>query len=222
MGEGRTLGRIAGDLFATGLAFRDAPEGARPPPSKLRQQLLGQLEELRRDPDARGVASVELEEALFALAAWADETILRTSWSGRDEWQREPLQLQLYRTNRAGDEFYEHLARLRPDQTDAREVYLLCLALGFEGQYAGHEGDRRALMTREYEHLRAAGRAVDVAGAVPLAPPAYELEIELRGAGGRRVWPALLALGGGALGLLALLWLVLRIAAGGVPVPPGA
>lgn len=221
MAGARTLGRVAGDVFAYGAAFQGAPEEARPPAGILRQQLHGLLEEFRKDPAAQAVAATELEEARFALVAWLDETVLRTTWAGRDEWQREPLQLQLFRTNRAGDEFYEHLARLRPDQADAREVYLLCLALGFEGHYAGQEAERRALMAREYEQLRAAGRALDL-GAEPVAPEAYEVEIALGDPGASRVWPSVLALAGGAAGVLGVLWLALRFLGHGVPVPPGS
>lgn len=221
MGEARTLGRAAGDVFAYALAFQGAPEEARPPAGILREQLHGLLEEFRKDPAAQAAAATELEEARFALVAWADEMVLRTSWAGREEWQREPLQLQLFRTNRAGDEFYEHLARLRPEQADAREVYLLCLALGFEGHYAGQEAERRALMAREYEQLRAAGRALDP-GPESLAPDAYDVEIALDGAGAARVWPRVLALAGGAAGVLGVLWLALRFLGRGVPVPPGS
>ena len=32
-----------------------------------------------------------------------DEVVLRSDWAGRDAWEREPLQLQLFATNKAGD-----------------------------------------------------------------------------------------------------------------------
>jgi type VI secretion system protein ImpK len=164
----------------------------------------------------------EIEEACFALVAFADEMVLRTPWLGHDDWAREPLQLQLYRTNKAGDEFFEHLERLRPEMTAARHVYFLCLALGFEGQYAGHDADRRALIARQYEMLRQAGQAVEPGGREPVVPPAYDLEIELPPRRGRRLWPTLVAITVGVAVFYGLLWFLLRNLAGSVPAPPAS
>ena len=214
---GRSLGRIAGDFFAYVVGFHTAPAVS---PVALRHELLALLEAVRQDPDARAYPPQEIDEACFALVAFADEMILRTPWNGHDEWAREPLQLQLYRTNTAGDEFYEHLERLRPEMASARLVYFLCLTLGFEGQFAGHDADRRALMDRQYEMLRGAGYAIEAGGREALIPPAYELEIKLEPPRGRRIWPALVAITVAALSLYGLLWTLLRAFAGRVPAPP--
>jgi len=219
---GRSLARVAGDLVGYVMGFQQAPEARRLSVAGLRQEVLGLLEGIRRDPAARAVPPADIEEACFALVAWVDETVLRTPWAGHDEWLREPLQLQLYRTNKAGDEFYEHLERLRPEQSAAREIYFLCLALGFEGQYAGHDGDRRALMARHYEMLRATGAAIEPGGREPLLPPAYELRIELGPGRRRRVWPTLLAIATGALALFGALWVLLQTLAEGIPAPPAS
>lgn len=217
---GRSLGRIAGDFLAFVVGFHGAPDARAVSPHALRQEIYGLLEAFRHDPDARMMPPQEVEEACFALVAFADEMVLRTPWVGHDDWAREPLQLQLYRTNKAGDEFYEHLERLRPEMTGARGVYFLCLALGFEGQYAGHDADRRALIDRQYETLRQAGIAVEPGGREALIPPAYELEIELEPGRGRRLWPALAAIAVAALSIYGLLWFLLRAFAGRVPAPP--
>jgi type VI secretion system protein ImpK len=217
----RALGRIAGDFYAFVLGFSASADARGISPAALRQELLGLLEAFRHDPEARMMPPQELEEACFALVAWADETVLRTSWAGHDDWAREPLQLSLYRTNKAGDEFFEHLERLRPEMVQARQVYFLCLALGFEGQYAGHDADRRALLTRQYEMLRTAGVAVEPGPREALVPPAYDLEIELEPRRGGRLWPLLATMVVGAVGLYVLLWFLLRAFAGRVPSPPG-
>ncbi|MFZ1985140.1 MAG: DotU family type IV/VI secretion system protein [Desulfatitalea sp.] len=78
--------------------------------------------------------------ARFAVFAWVDETILSSQWAGRQQWQREQLQRQYYQTADAGELFFERLNTIGPHQRDVREVYYLCLALGFSGQYC-HEGD---------------------------------------------------------------------------------
>ncbi|MGD9367853.1 MAG: DotU family type IV/VI secretion system protein [Desulfobacteraceae bacterium] len=78
--------------------------------------------------------------ARFAVFAWVDETFLASQWEGRHQWQREQLQRLYYQTADAGELFFEKLNAIGPHQRDAREVYYLCLSLGFTGQYC-HEGD---------------------------------------------------------------------------------
>lgn len=216
---GWTLGRAAGDFFATVQLFQQAPPERRPDAAGLRGRLLGQLESFVRHPAAQAAPPVDLEEARFALVAWADEMILRTDWPGCEEWLREPLQLQLFRTNRGGDEFFERLTRLRAEQTDAREVFFLCLVFGFEGQYADRDSERRALLGQQYEMLRVAGRAADVSTVSPLTPAAYDVEIHLPGHRSRSVWRPLAALGGLAGAVFAVLFVVLYLLGGRVPAP---
>lgn len=220
--DAHSLGRLAGDLFAFVQLFGEASDAQRPSGPALRNQISSLLDAFAKDPHVQQVPADEVEEARFALVAWADETILRSSWSGRDDWGRDLLQLQLFRTNRAGDEFYDHLARLRGDQHHAREVYFLCLALGFEGRYAGRDAERAELMRQQFELLRASGRALELASVSPLAPSAYQLAIHVHGGGGKRLWPVLLTWVGGAAAVFGVLWLVLWRLALGVPMPPGS
>ena len=206
-----TLGRAAGDFFAYVQLFQQAPPDQHRDAASLRVQLLSLLDAFAAHPAAASVSPVEREEARFALVAFADEMILRSDWSRHGEWLAEPLQLQLFHTNRGGDEFFERLARLRAEHTDAREVFFLCLAFGFEGQYADRTAERRALLVQQFEMLRVAGRAADVASLAPLTPAAYEVEITLPGSRSRSVLRPLLAIGIVAglafAGLLAALYL---------------
>jgi type VI secretion system protein ImpK len=217
----RSLGRLAGDFVTYVQLLREAPAGLSPSVQSLRGQLNGLLESFTRSVGPDDASPDEIEEARFALVAWADETILRAGWPGFEEWQREPLQMQLYRTTRAGNEFFDHLARLRPEQLAAREVYFLVMALGFEGQYLGQEAERRALIAHQFEVLRAAGRTLEVAREHRVTPGAYELEISLPRGGGFGVfgWLGLMALGVAA--VYGVLWLVLYLTAPEVPLPRG-
>ena len=219
---GRRLTRAARELVAFVSAFGAREAGRELGAHALRNQLLLLLDRFAKAPEAADVRADELEEARFALVAWLDEVILRSDWPGRDEWAAEPLQLRLYKTNRAGNEFYEHLRRLRPEHTRAREVYLLVLSLGFEGQYHDQQAERRALIKLQYETLRAARAVTEVDRERYLTPSAYDLEIDLPPRGGGLmvrvlIGIALLLVVGYAAG-----WIALQILAANVPVPRGA
>ncbi len=65
---------------------------------------------------------------------------MSSSWNEKGRWQGEQLQRLYYKTADAGEIFFERLNTLGPHQRDVREVYYLCLAMGFTGRYC-HEGD---------------------------------------------------------------------------------
>ena len=99
-------------------------------------------EEIRRllfDSEAlvsRGlVPRDDYELARFAVCAWIDEAILDSSWLQKQRWLSDQLQRFYYNTADAGEQFFQRLDGLGPQQREVREVYYLCLALGFSGRY---------------------------------------------------------------------------------------
>jgi len=84
----------------------------------------------------RGVSSRDdYDQARFALCAWVDEAILNSRWLQKNRWLNDQLQHVHYHTADAGEQFFERLNGLGPQQLEVREVYYLCLALGFAGRY---------------------------------------------------------------------------------------
>lgn len=217
-----TPARAAGEFFAAVMLAAESSQVQPCDPGALRQQLTAALQSFATHPASRRLEAAELENARFALVAWADETLLRSDWSGREQWAQDLMQMELFRTNRAGNQFYEHLARLRPDQNAVREIHLLCLAFGFEGHLADREPERQTLIREQYEMLRAAGHARDLLATAPLSPAAYNLEIELQPRSGSGLPRILLGWAAGAAGLFVLLWSILSLMAASVPLPPGS
>ena len=91
--------------------------------------------------------------ARFAVCAWIDEAILNSGWNEKDQWQREQLQRLYYNIADAGEAFFSRLNDLGPHQRDVREVYYLCLALGFMGRYCS-EGDKYLLDQLKTSNLK--------------------------------------------------------------------
>lgn len=217
----RSLARIAADYITLVQLIQQAPGDRLPETNELRNQLLGLLEGIGRDASKHGIDTAEVEQARFALAIWTDETILRSQWPGRETWHADMLQSRLFHTTRGGNEFYERLKALSPEQQDAREVFFLALVMGFEGQYAGQDDQRNAIVAHQFKTLRTGGRGMDLNVEGAFIPEAYELDIELPTSGGLGVLPTI-GLGLAALaGFYTLTWLILYLVAGDVPLPSG-
>ncbi|WP_224361398.1 DotU family type IV/VI secretion system protein [Hyalangium versicolor] len=85
----------------------------------------------------------QLEECRYVLTSFADELLVHTSWYGREAWQRNLLEDELFGTHEAGDRIFTEIERLLRERDPARAelalVYLMALSLGFEGRYRALE-----------------------------------------------------------------------------------
>ena len=121
------------------------PAANLPPAAELRQRLTVALDSFVAKGRSAGLSDVDLAEARYALTAFIDEQILKSSWPGRAEWMNQPLQLVFYREYTAGENFFNRMrALLQRGSSPALQIYYLCLALGFRGAY-GVSGDVQGL-----------------------------------------------------------------------------
>src|SRR5262245_7867347 len=81
-------------------------------PHEVRDWFGAQLERMVAQGRALGLEQADLDEARYALVAFIDEQVLRSSWPGREEWMKQPLQLSSYRENVAGENFFRRLRAL--------------------------------------------------------------------------------------------------------------
>jgi type VI secretion system protein ImpK len=110
----------------------------------LSAQLDAAVAQARRSGHDAGHIEADIEEALFAVLALADEVIIAADWLGRSEWQRRLLQRRYFGISNAGVSFYTRLESISNDRLAVREVYFLCLGLGFAGRY-GYDRNQKAL-----------------------------------------------------------------------------
>jgi type VI secretion system protein ImpK len=118
--------------------------------------------------------------ARFAVCAWVDEAILNSSWAQKSQWQKEQLQRLFYQTTDAGEEFFEKVNSLGLHQREVREVYYLCLALGFTGRFI-NPGDETLLEQLKASNLKILlGSSVGIPSLenTQLFPEAYPLQRE--------------------------------------------
>lgn len=124
---------------------------------------------------ASGFPPEDYDAARFAVCSWVDEAVMNSSWADRLTWQKEPLQLKFYQTTNAGELFFERLNALSAHQNDVREVYYLCLAMGFTGRFIRDE-DRfllEGLKTSNLKVLTGASVGIPSLKKGELFPEAY-------------------------------------------------
>jgi type VI secretion system protein ImpK len=160
---------LASDTLSTALALGRIAE--LPDANALRARALELKSRFEREAAAHGFVGADVEDAVFAMVAFLDETILNAKGAAREVWIARPLQLELYGRQLAGEEFFERLEKLRHEREariEALEVYACCLAFGFAGRYRLFP---ERLPELHEEVLRDVS-AVRGSGALPLAPNA--------------------------------------------------
>ena len=124
------------ELFAYVTHFVKTVPARQPSHEQVRQSVL-RLLALSESRMGQGQFSKEdFDQAKFAVCAWVDEMLLSSPWHERQTWLGDKLQ-KTFLTSDAGVDFFERLNALGLHQREVREVYYLCLALGFTGKYCG-------------------------------------------------------------------------------------
>jgi type VI secretion system protein ImpK len=75
--------------------------------------------------------------AKYALATWVDEVLIEAPWQGRQWWNENALEPELFGHRLAMEMFYEKakLAAVTRRNRDALEVFYVAAVLGFRGLY---------------------------------------------------------------------------------------
>lgn len=131
-----------------------------------------------RSGEREGYSEEFVVLAGYAVITFLDESVLNSSDPIFSEWHRGPLQEEIFGDFLGGERFFQNLDELirRPpseDLADVLEVYLLCMALGFQGQY----GPRGAGGLADLRHFWERGRdkVVGVRGAWGDLSPSWSL-----------------------------------------------
>ena len=86
-------------------------------------------------------------EARYLMVGLADEVFLSIEWDGQDYWRNHLMEVELFSSQSAGEKVFEQLNVLLlkndPAYTDLGQVYMMALALGFQGQYRGMDPNQR-------------------------------------------------------------------------------
>ncbi len=132
----KQLSDIASDCLILILQLRSTDNYG--DPAVLKSRITEMFDKFEHEARSAGFDNEKIVSVKFALIAFLDETIISSSWTNKDSWLSEPLQLKLFNTFNAGEEFFDNINKLRQRTStnkDVLEVYFLCLTLGFKGKY---------------------------------------------------------------------------------------
>jgi type IV/VI secretion system ImpK/VasF family protein len=151
-------------FFAYILLLEEAIQQGQPqrPYEQIRREIAALLDQQQAAAKRLGMSDRDYQDACFAAVAWADEILLKqTTWEHHSRWNAAPLQLEYFQTRNAGEELFERLERLRPEQKDLREIYFVALGLGFTGRYFLGLEDELKLTQIRHEQAKQLALAVD-------------------------------------------------------------
>ncbi len=141
-------------VFSFGLALDEkvSANAASDPPANVLAAARTLIDRAKAAALADGKRAEHVDDATFAVVAWIDEIMARNpAWLTASAT---PLQVALYNTNNAGNEFFSHLSVLKSEHDEVREVYYHTLLLGFVGQYYYETGDSGELGKLKELHAR--------------------------------------------------------------------
>ncbi len=124
------------DIFLIIIRMRESEDLGEP--AALRKLIIHYLGLFKNNCKAINISSSMINDAIYALVALLDETVMSVPGKCRDYWVTNPIQLELFGDNLAGQKFFDKLSKLMKDPArmkDVLEIFYLCLSLGFEGKY---------------------------------------------------------------------------------------
>ena len=152
------------------------------------QKLLSKSEDGLRKGE---ISTDDYDQARFAVCAWIDEALLNSAWPHKEVWIRQQLQRIYYNTTDAGEIFFDRLNSLGPHQLEVREIYYLCLALGFTGRYFNDDYTLEQIKTASLKLLMGSSLGLPSLERVDLFPEAYpagDADIDLSEGKRRSKW----------------------------------
>jgi type VI secretion system protein ImpK len=134
--ESKTLMDLMTDGFYLLFLLKN---GHRPSDAEgFRSRLRDFLAQVERGGKRIEAPSQDLYLAKYAYCALMDEMVMASQSALTETWQRNPLQLEMFGDQLAGETFFTHLEELRAQgapKVQVLEVFHMCLLLGFQGKY---------------------------------------------------------------------------------------
>jgi type VI secretion system protein ImpK len=163
---------IFSDLMAYVLLFLGSQQEQRLSLVEVRGKITHLIDEQEKKVAAGAIPSEAYQAARFAVLSWVDEMILTSSWPERNRWQH--LMSTYHGTLNAGEGFFDQLDQLPSAARDVREMYYVCLKLGFLGKLAMADSSDQVAALRHSLYRQLSGSPNDIRQSYSrLFPEAY-------------------------------------------------
>ncbi|KHI86118.1 type IV secretion protein DotU [Escherichia coli] len=106
-----------------------------------RNYIIDTVEDVVRNSEKISLSDSELDAAFYSIVVMIDEVILCSKLSYRKEWRDNLLQVKYFGHSTGGVEFFNLLNKVIESESRVGWVFLLCLLLGFRGQYSVSKND---------------------------------------------------------------------------------
>ena len=142
--ESVTLMSLCTPVF--GFAAVLPQEEGQPEPSyeQFRGEVVGAINRIESEAAKHGIEVEDAKQAGYALCLFMDEQVGQSEWSAKMQWMAEPLHIMMQQDAEGGVNFFRRLESFGDREREVKEVYLVCLALGFRGKYAEMEATEQA------------------------------------------------------------------------------
>lgn len=134
--ERLTLMELCTPVFGYAAVLPRDTGGVQPGYQQFRQEVLNALQKIESEAPQHGVEREDAARAIHALSLFMDEQVAESEWTAKMQWLNEPLSIVKLQDPEGGITFFTYLDQLGDRQKAVKEVYLVCLALGFRGKYA--------------------------------------------------------------------------------------
>ncbi|MEN8148220.1 MAG: DotU family type IV/VI secretion system protein [Planctomycetota bacterium] len=141
--------QLSKGFFATVMPFRTEEGRNRYDYATFRRTMQEVLAAQEAQAGSRRIDFEIYEDAKYAMVALVDELAIVSDWAFRNDWAQEPLELAIFTSMVAGEEFFDRIQNLKKRYAAGRdegerntilgalEVFYTCLECGFKGRYRG-------------------------------------------------------------------------------------
>jgi len=116
---------------------------------QFRQEVLASIQRIENEAPEHGIELEDARQAAYALCFFLDGQVAGSEWNAKDQCATEPLGIVLQQDAEGGINFFKRLDELGDRHRAVKEVFLVCLALGFRGKYAELEPAQQAAQIGE-------------------------------------------------------------------------
>ncbi len=101
-------------------------------PDVLRLELKKKLSDMETELLKFHQIHSRLDTIKYVLTALIDEIVIFSNWRYVDQWQINPLEMEIFGKNIAGERFFSLLEKEGYSDPEMAELFYLCLCLGFK------------------------------------------------------------------------------------------